>query len=109
MAQNGFIEYAQFSGNYYGTSVQAVKNVAEQGRICILDIEMEVSLGYPLGTLRLYADGDDIGCEASQAQRPKRPVSFPGAAIIGRAGAAPAQPWHRNRGQLEQAVGAGEE
>lgn len=42
VARYGFIEHAQFSGNYYGTSVQAVKNVAEQGRICILDIEMEV-------------------------------------------------------------------
>ncbi|QKX56449.1 uncharacterized protein TRUGW13939_03554 [Talaromyces rugulosus] len=37
----GFIEHAQFGGNFYGTSVQAVKNIAEQQRICILDIEME--------------------------------------------------------------------
>ncbi|KAJ5151806.1 hypothetical protein N7492_010101 [Penicillium capsulatum] len=41
VAQNGFIEHAQFSSNYYGTSVAAVKNVAEKGHICILDIEME--------------------------------------------------------------------
>ncbi|RAK76462.1 uncharacterized protein BO72DRAFT_469355 [Aspergillus fijiensis CBS 313.89] len=41
VSKNGFIEHAQFGGNYYGTSVQAVKNIAEQGRICILDIEME--------------------------------------------------------------------
>lgn len=38
----GFIEHAQFGGNYYGTSVKAVKDVAEKGRICVLDIEMEV-------------------------------------------------------------------
>ncbi|KAI5292466.1 hypothetical protein KEM52_006336 [Ascosphaera acerosa] len=38
---DGFIEHAQFGGNYYGTSKQAVKTVAEQQRICILDIEME--------------------------------------------------------------------
>lgn len=44
VSKNGFIEHAQFGGNYYGTSVQAVKNIAEQGRICILDIEMEVSI-----------------------------------------------------------------
>ena len=44
MSKNGFIEHAQFGGNYYGTSVQAVKNIAEQGRICILDIEMEVRI-----------------------------------------------------------------
>ncbi|KAI5360103.1 Putative guanylate kinase-like domain, P-loop containing nucleoside triphosphate hydrolase [Septoria linicola] len=39
--ENGFIEHAQFGSNSYGTSVQAVKDVAEQGRTCILDIEME--------------------------------------------------------------------
>lgn len=39
--ENGFIEHAQFGSNLYGTSVQAVKNVAEKGRTCILDIEME--------------------------------------------------------------------
>jgi guanylate kinase len=40
--QNGFIEHAQFGSNLYGTSVQAVKDVRERGRVCILDIEMEV-------------------------------------------------------------------
>ena len=44
VAKNGFIEHAEFSGNHYGTSVQAVKNVAEKERICILDIEMEVRM-----------------------------------------------------------------
>ncbi|PPJ50109.1 hypothetical protein CBER1_04835 [Cercospora berteroae] len=39
--ENGFIEHAQFGSNFYGTSIQAVKDVAEQGRTCILDIEME--------------------------------------------------------------------
>ncbi|KAI9801380.1 MAG: guanylate kinase [Sarcosagium campestre] len=36
-----FIEHAQFSGNYYGTSIKAVQQVAEQGQVCVLDIEME--------------------------------------------------------------------
>ncbi|KAK5127542.1 guanylate kinase [Meristemomyces frigidus] len=39
--ENGFIEHAQFGSNMYGTSVQAVKSVAEKGQTCILDIEME--------------------------------------------------------------------
>jgi len=43
----GFIEHAKFGGNYYGTSVKAVKDVAEKGRICVLDIEMEVSFLRP--------------------------------------------------------------
>ena len=42
VAEDAFIEHAQFGSNFYGTSVQAVKTVAEQGRTCILDIEMEV-------------------------------------------------------------------
>lgn len=43
MDEKGFIEHAQFGGNYYGTSVQAVKDIAEKGLVCVLDIEMEVS------------------------------------------------------------------
>jgi len=50
--RNGFIEHAQFGSNLYGTSVQSVKDVREQGRSCILDIEMEV--GRPSG-------GGDLG------------------------------------------------
>ncbi|KAF2720805.1 guanylate kinase [Polychaeton citri CBS 116435] len=38
---NGFIEHAQFGSNLYGTSVQAVKDRQAEGKICILDIEME--------------------------------------------------------------------
>jgi guanylate kinase len=45
VAQNGFIEHAEFGGNCYGTSKQAAKTVAEQERICVLDIEMEVCVG----------------------------------------------------------------
>ncbi|KAJ2039199.1 guanylate kinase [Coemansia sp. S16] len=36
-----FIEHAEFSGNMYGTTVQAVKDVADSGRICILDIDVQ--------------------------------------------------------------------
>ncbi|KAK3722634.1 guanylate kinase [Vermiconidia calcicola] len=39
--EGGFIEHAQFGSNLYGTSVKAVKDVADVGRVCILDIEME--------------------------------------------------------------------
>lgn len=45
--KKGFVEHAQFGGNHYGTSIKAVSDIAEKGRICILDIEMEVSL-HPL-------------------------------------------------------------
>lgn len=44
--QSAFIEHAVFSGNNYGTSIAAVKDVASKGRICILDIEMEVCIPF---------------------------------------------------------------
>lgn len=33
-----FIEAGQFHGNLYGTSVQSVKEIAEKGKHCILDV-----------------------------------------------------------------------
>lgn len=41
IAEGKFIEWAQFSGNYYGTSIKAVDDVAQQGKVCILDIDMQ--------------------------------------------------------------------
>ena len=55
LVENGhFVEHAQFGSNLYGTSVKAVKDVAEQGRVCILDIEMEVrqTKTYSVSTMR---------------------------------------------------------
>ena len=40
--EGAFIEHAEFSGNYYGTSAGAVRNVQAAGRRCILDIEAQV-------------------------------------------------------------------
>lgn len=36
-----FIEYAEFSGNMYGTSKAAVQAVQARNLICILDIDMQ--------------------------------------------------------------------
>ncbi|KAJ1881321.1 guanylate kinase [Coemansia sp. RSA 486] len=36
-----FIEHAEFSGNMYGTTVQSVKDVADAGKTCILDIDVQ--------------------------------------------------------------------
>ncbi|KAJ1960998.1 guanylate kinase [Dipsacomyces acuminosporus] len=36
-----FIEHAEFSGNMYGTTIQAVKDVADAGKTCILDIDAQ--------------------------------------------------------------------
>ncbi|KAK7203084.1 P-loop containing nucleoside triphosphate hydrolase protein [Myxozyma melibiosi] len=39
--ENAFLEHAEFSGNYYGTSIKSVQDVAEKGKTCILDIDMQ--------------------------------------------------------------------
>ncbi|KAJ1665369.1 guanylate kinase [Coemansia sp. RSA 1813] len=39
--RNEFIEHAEFSGNRYGTTIQAVKDVADSGKVCILDIDVQ--------------------------------------------------------------------
>lgn len=62
--EHGFIEHAQFGSNHYGTSVQAVKDIAEKGRICILDIEMEVHK-FPDTSTCLSADSA-LGCQTSE-------------------------------------------
>ncbi|ORX61727.1 guanylate kinase [Hesseltinella vesiculosa] len=36
-----FIESATFSGNMYGTSIKAVRDVTEAGKVCVLDIDMQ--------------------------------------------------------------------
>ncbi|KAF8902955.1 guanylate kinase [Gymnopilus junonius] len=41
LQQNAFIEHAQFSGNFYGTSFETVRHVQQQGKRCILDIEAQ--------------------------------------------------------------------
>lgn len=39
--EDKFIEYAEVHGKYYGTSVQAVESVQSNGKICILDIDVQ--------------------------------------------------------------------
>lgn len=41
IANDEFIETAEFTGNMYGTSKEAVRDIQSQGRVCILDIEQK--------------------------------------------------------------------
>lgn len=42
IAEGAFIENAEFSGNRYGTSVQAVRDFEGTNKRCLLDIDMQV-------------------------------------------------------------------
>lgn len=52
LSQGAFIEHAQFSGNFYGTSFMSVREIEKTGRRCLLDIEAQVrcldSVSFPL-------------------------------------------------------------
>ena len=39
--EGGFIEYAHVHNNMYGTSIAAVRAVSEQGKTCLLDIDVQ--------------------------------------------------------------------
>lgn len=41
VAAGKFIEHAEVHGRHYGTSIAAVETVREQGKICILDIDVQ--------------------------------------------------------------------
>ncbi|KXN89407.1 Guanylate kinase [Leucoagaricus sp. SymC.cos] len=41
IGQSAFIEHAEFSGNFYGTSFDTVRSIQKQGKRCILDIEAQ--------------------------------------------------------------------
>ena len=41
VAEGAFLEFATFSGNNYGTSRAAVETVKQEGKICILDIDVQ--------------------------------------------------------------------
>merc|ERR1711879_671348 len=38
IAEGKFIESAVYSGNMYGTSIKAVQDVVDSGKVCLLDI-----------------------------------------------------------------------
>lgn len=41
IAAGSFIEWAVYSGNHYGTTVKAVTDLAAQGKIALLDIDLQ--------------------------------------------------------------------
>ena len=41
VSENGFVEYAFFNGNYYGTSKQTIKDQKREGNIVLIEVEMK--------------------------------------------------------------------
>lgn len=41
IGKDGFVEHAQFGGNFYGTSKQTIEEQTAKGKVVVLDIEIE--------------------------------------------------------------------
>lgn len=41
--QHKFLEYGEHNGNIYGTSLDSIRNVINEGRMCVLDCSPTVS------------------------------------------------------------------
>lgn len=40
-----FLEHGEYNGNLYGTKIDSIHEVAEAGRLCILDVHPQVRSG----------------------------------------------------------------
>jgi hypothetical protein len=75
IARGEFLEHAKVHGNYYGTSFAAVKDVAGAGKICLLDIDIQVRvralLSYAATSWHCAVRARVHGCvRAARASRP---------------------------------------
>lgn len=41
IAEGKFLEYAEVHGNIYGTSLVAIQSLIDQGKVCVLDIDVQ--------------------------------------------------------------------
>uniref|UniRef100_A0A8C5G8N7 Membrane protein, palmitoylated 4-like n=1 Tax=Gouania willdenowi TaxID=441366 RepID=A0A8C5G8N7_GOUWI len=51
---NRFLEYGEYKGNLYGTSIQSVKDILINGKMCIIDIEPNAIQAVRTHELRAY-------------------------------------------------------
>ncbi|GAA6224208.1 MAGUK p55 subfamily member 4 isoform X1 [Lates japonicus] len=51
---NRFLEYGEYKGNLYGTSIDSVKDVLNSGRMCVIDIEPNAIQAVRTHELRAY-------------------------------------------------------
>lgn len=82
IAENGFVEHAKFGGNRYGTSKMALEKMRADGKVAVLDIEMEVliSLSHPSSPSIMLTFPP--GCQTNQGRRPRRPLRLHRPSIV---------------------------
>lgn len=75
IADNELLEYAEYVGNYYGTSLKVIQEHLEKGQDVLLDIEVQ-------------------GASKVKAPVPGSSIDFYSAAFFGGAGPPPPGPQH---------------
>lgn len=46
ISRNELLEYGSFQGNMFGTKIETIQKIHEQGKIALLDVEPQVSQLY---------------------------------------------------------------
>lgn len=41
-----FIEYGEYKGNYYGTSLDSIRSILSKNKVCLLDVQPQVGNTY---------------------------------------------------------------
>ncbi|XP_068165026.1 MAGUK p55 subfamily member 4 isoform X2 [Antennarius striatus] len=54
MYNNRFVEYGEYKGNLYGTSIDSVRDVLNSGKICVIDIQPNAIQGVRTHELKAY-------------------------------------------------------
>lgn len=37
-----FVEYGEYKGNYYGTSLASIRSILSKNKVCLLDVQPQV-------------------------------------------------------------------
>lgn len=53
MVLDRFLEYGEYKGNLYGTSIESVKDLLNSGKICVIDIEPNVNTSHRVNVFEL--------------------------------------------------------
>lgn len=72
---NEFLEYGSFQGNMFGTKIETIQKIHEQGKIALLDVEPQVKIKHVYGNRSSYLILNHFECTCLKTYFPSRPWS----------------------------------
>jgi guanylate kinase len=63
-SENEFIEHNNFNGNYYGTSKKEIERISKDGKVCILELDVNganqiFEIGYPANFIAILPPSEE--------------------------------------------------